>query len=88
MIDSEFLALIRCPVDGQSLFPASDQMVAAINDQIRRGELRDASGGAVTEAFDAALLTVDRCRIHAIRGGIPTLIPGEAVTVPVELRDL
>ena len=88
MINPELLELIRCPVDGQSLVEANALAVAAINDCIQRRELRDASDGLVEESFDGALVTVNHARAHAIRGGIPTLIPGESIDLPESIRSL
>jgi uncharacterized protein YbaR (Trm112 family) len=86
LIDPKLLELIRCPVDGQTLVEAGDSVVVAINEQIARRELRDASDGIVEEPVDGILITMDGSRGHAIRGGIPTLIPGESFSVPERLR--
>jgi len=88
MNDSQLLNLLRCPVDGQSLTQATDTLVAELNKIIASGELRDASDGIVQESLDGALITTDGCRAHAIRGGIPTLIPGESIVVPESLRQM
>jgi uncharacterized protein YbaR (Trm112 family) len=82
MIDPKLLELIRCPVDGQPLVEASESTIAAINERIARRELRDASDGLIDEPIEGALITMDGSRGHAIRGGIPTLIPGESFTLP------
>ncbi len=88
MIDHRLLELIRCPVDGQPLLQANAQAVSAINQCIERRELRDASDGLVEHSIDGALVTLDRSRAHAIRGGIPTLIPGESIALPEAVRQL
>jgi len=86
MNDFPLLDLIRCPVDGQSLMQANAATVAALNRLIANGELRDALDGVVLEPLDGGLITIDGVRLHAIRGGIPTLIPGESITVPESVR--
>jgi uncharacterized protein YbaR (Trm112 family) len=78
MIDPKLLELIRCPVDGQPLVEASESVIAAVNERIARRELRDVSDGLVEEPIEGALVTIDGSRGHAIRGGIPTLIPSES----------
>jgi uncharacterized protein len=88
MNDSQLLDLIRCPVDGQSLLKASNEIVAALNGMVVKGELRDASDGIVQEPLEGALITTDGARLHAIRGGIPTLIPGEAIPLPASIQHL
>jgi uncharacterized protein YbaR (Trm112 family) len=88
MNDSDLLDLIRCPVDGQSLKRASEPVVAAINQLIASGKLRDASDAVVQDSIDGGLITTDASRMHAIRAGIPTLIPGEAIPLPESIRVL
>jgi uncharacterized protein YbaR (Trm112 family) len=88
MIDPKLLELIRCPVDGQQLMQANDAAVLAINQFIERRELRDASDGLVEESIEGALVTIDGARAHAVRGGIPTLIPSEALALPASIRSL
>ncbi len=79
MIDPQLLQLIRCPIDGQTLSVAPSPVVTALNASINQRQLRDASDGVVEDAIDGALVTADRQRCYPIRGGIPTLIPGEAM---------
>ncbi|MGV3482930.1 MAG: hypothetical protein ACO1RT_00785 [Planctomycetaceae bacterium] len=88
MIDPKLLELIRCPVDGQPLMQANEDAVQALNACIGRGEIRDASDGLVDHPIDGALVTQDGARAHAVRGGIPTLIPGESMTLPPSVRAL
>jgi len=88
MIDVRLLELIRCPVDGQSLKQANAATVLAINQSIERRELRDASDGLVELPLDGALITFDGSRAHAVRGGIPTLIPGESIALPPSIQCL
>ncbi len=88
MISPKLLELIRCPIDGQSLLPANAAMVSAINNLIQRRELRDDADGLIEAPLDGALVTIDGTRAYAIRGGIPTLIPGEAIALPVSVQSL
>lgn len=82
MIDQKLLELIQCPIDGQPLAEADSATLAVFNEWIARRELRDASDGLIEEPMEGALITMDGRRGYAIRGGIPTLIPGESFTVP------
>jgi uncharacterized protein YbaR (Trm112 family) len=88
MIDPKLLELIRCPVDGQTLVQANDEVVTALNQLIERREVRDASDGVVEQLMEGALVTADKTRAHAVRGGIPTLIPGESIVIPEFVRTL
>jgi uncharacterized protein YbaR (Trm112 family) len=88
VVHPKLLELIRCPVDRQPLMQASESVVSAINQCIQRRELRDASDAAVEEPMEEALVTIDGTRAHAVRGGIPTLIPAESIELPDAIRTL
>lgn len=79
MIDPKILPLIRCPLDGQSLELASDELLAKLNQRIEAGELRDRAEMQVTEKLEAGLVTADQSRFYPARGGIPTLIVDNAI---------
>jgi uncharacterized protein YbaR (Trm112 family) len=88
MIDDTLLSLVRCPVDGQELSLASEELTAALNRRIEQGLLRDAVDARVQEPMDQVLVTGDRGRAYPVRQSIPTLIPDESIPVPAELREL
>ncbi len=79
MLDSELLNILRCPVTGQRVKQADETLVARVNQRIAEKQLRDASGGLVEEPVQGLLVTADDTTAHAIRLGIPTLIPGESI---------
>ena len=73
------LSLLRCPRTGDALRVATADEVAAANQQISAGTLRDAGGERVTEPLGGGLITADGSWMYAIRDGIPTMIPEEAI---------
>ncbi len=82
MIDAALLTLIRCPVDGQTLVVAPDELTEKLNEMVARRQLRDRTDGLVEEPMDQALVTADLTRAYPVRGGIPALIPSESIPVP------
>lgn len=79
MIDANLLDLIQCPISGQRLAIADDQVIADLNQKITNGALRDASDQLVESALDQGLVTQDGARLYPVRGGIPTLISDAAI---------
>jgi len=85
MIDETLLSLVRCPVDGQTLVVAPQELSAKLNQLIAAGRLRDQADGLVEEPFAYALATADLSRVYPVRDGIPTLIPSESIPVPKDV---
>lgn len=81
MLDSELLNILRCPVTSQRLKQADHSLVERVNQMISSKQLRDASGGLVDQSVQGLLVTEDNSTAHAIRLGIPTLIPGESINL-------
>lgn len=78
-IDSDLLRMLRCPKEGSTLALADESLIQKLNDQIRRGELRDSQDQKVEASMEAGLVTESGNRLYPIRGGIPTLIADEAI---------
>ena len=70
--------LLRCPETGQRLLPAETSLIARLHASSKAGTLRN-QAGAVPEAFESALITLDGSRIYPVRDGIPVLLIGEAL---------
>lgn len=79
MIDPSLLALIRCPIDGQSLTVGSEELTRELNRRIESQQLRDRTDGLVDQPLESVLVTADGSRAYPVRDEIPTLIPSEAI---------
>ena len=66
----DFISLLRCPSTGQRLSLLED------------GKLRLFISHA-TPPIEAALIREDCCVAYPVRGGIPSLLPTEAIPIQV-----
>ena len=72
--------LLRCPISGQTLKAAPEDIMRALQERQRAGALRTL-GGEVAEPFEDGLLTADGAWLYPIRSGIPLMLAGEAIPV-------
>ena len=79
MIDPDLLAILVCPASRQPLKEADEVQLAALNERIAAGSLKNVGGELVTEALEAGLVREDGQMIYAIREGIPVLLPEEGL---------
>jgi len=83
VIDAKLLELIQCPIDGQSLELANEDLIVKLNAAIKEGRVRDRSDQAVGEPMEEGLVTADGKRVYPSRGGIPTLVADNAIETKV-----
>ncbi len=81
MTSPELLAMIRCPLTGQPLREADQDMVQKCNAAISAGGIQDHGGRDVDTPVDQLLITADGTRLYPVRGEIPTLIPDWSLLV-------
>jgi uncharacterized protein YbaR (Trm112 family) len=79
MIDQKLINMLRCPFDGSPLELADCSMVERVNEAVSRGEVRDFQDQKITQPIDGGLLNASGDRLYPVRGGIPTLVAGEAI---------
>ncbi len=77
----ELLSILCCPETHQPLVAAPAELLASLNERIRQGNIRNRSGGTITERCEAALLRQDGKALYPVRGGLPILLVAEAIPV-------
>ena len=71
---------IRCPVSGQALALADDDMVKALNEKIESGKVFDVGDEEVVDRVDALLVRDDNEVLYAVRDDIPVLIGDRGIS--------
>jgi uncharacterized protein len=82
MLNPELLALLVCPETHQDVALASPGEIAQINEAIRLGQVRTASGNPVIEPVEGALIRSDRAIAYPIRDSIPVMLVDEGLSIP------
>lgn len=70
--------LLRCPISGQTLKAAPENLLRDLRQRQHAGALRT-RGGENAEPFEDGLLTADGAWLYPIRSGIPVMLAGEAI---------
>jgi uncharacterized protein YbaR (Trm112 family) len=78
-MDPELLSILCCPETHQPLQPAPAELLVSLNERIRQGNIRNRSGGAITESCEAGLLRQDGKALYPVRGGLPILLIAESI---------
>lgn len=80
------LQTICCPDSGQPLTPIAEDWVAAINQQIANGTIRDRLDEWVSEPIDGGFISPHGSWVHPVREGIVNLVHEDAFLLPSEFR--
>ena len=72
--------LLRCPITGQTVRRAEENVIRDLQQRQQSGTLRNC-GGETVEPFEDGLLTADGAWLYPIRSGIPVMLAGEAIAV-------
>jgi uncharacterized protein YbaR (Trm112 family) len=72
------IELLRCPLTGQTVTLAPENLIRDLQARQQSGALRT-RGGEFAEPFDGGLLTADGAWLYPIRSGIPVMLAGEAI---------
>ena len=83
MFDTNLLNVLCCPESRGALKLADEACLAAVNNAIAAGSLKNAAGEKISEKMEEALVSDDGKRLYPIREGIPVLLSDEAVALPL-----
>ena len=78
-VSPDLLEILVCPETRQPVRPASADELAAVNQRIREGALRNRGGEPVKEALGEALVREDGAVLYPVDDGIPVMLVEESV---------
>jgi uncharacterized protein YbaR (Trm112 family) len=81
-VDPELIEILACPETKEPVSLAGDELIAALNERISQGEVKNRGGDAVTEPVDGGLIREDRRFLYPIRDDIPIMLIEEAIELP------
>ena len=79
MINKELLDILCCPETKQDIEYVEGETIKNINNEIKKGTLKNRGNEIVKESIDAGLLREDRKYIYPIREDIPIMLIDEAI---------
>ena len=78
-VSSELLEILVCPETKQPVQPASDEMLATVNDKIEAGSLRNRGGETVSNRIEEALVREDGRILYIVDDSIPVMLVEESI---------
>ena len=85
-IHPELLEILCCPETRQPVEEVSPALVKALNEAIRRGEIRSGRGSRVKADLSSGLVRSDGRVVYPVRNGIPIMLIEDRLEVPASLR--
>jgi len=80
-IDSELLSILCCPETKQAVKLVDDTLLSMVNDQIRRGNVRNRGEVVVAETLTGGLLRADGKILYPIVDDIPVMLIEEGIPI-------
>ena len=80
-VSDELLEILCCPVSREPLERLAGKGLAALNEEVRSGQLRHADGSLVTKPLEEGLRTADGRRVYRVDDSIPVLLPELGIIV-------
>jgi len=81
-MDSQLLALLRCPETHGSLRTATTAELEQINAAIRNSGVRNRNGELISEHSDGCLICDSAGLCYPVRDGLPLMLASEAFDTP------
>jgi len=78
-MDQELLKILCCPETKQSLNPANQELIEALNRTIRKGTLINRGNKRVNDPLEAGLIREDQKFLYPVRDNIPIMLIDEAI---------
>jgi uncharacterized protein YbaR (Trm112 family) len=78
-VNQELLEILVCPETKQPLAPASEEVLAQVNEKISSGGLRNRGGKPVEKPVAEALLREDGKILYLVDDGIPVMLMEESI---------
>ena len=78
-VSNELVEILVCPETKQPVSLASAEQLAAINDKVRDGSLRNRGGEAVKTALSEGLVREDGRVVYPVDEGIPVMLVEESI---------
>ena len=80
-VSQDLLEILVCPETKQPVTPASDELLAKINEQIEAGSLRNRGGDTVSSTIHEGLLREDGQILYVVDDGIPVMLIEESIQI-------
>ncbi|MBN1918925.1 MAG: Trm112 family protein [Verrucomicrobia bacterium] len=81
MIREDLIRMLVCPETRRPVSRAPGGLIAALNERVRRGALRDKGGEPVERELEDGLLRDDGLVIYPVFDGIPRMLVERAIAV-------
>lgn len=78
-VSTELLEILVCPETKQPVSLATAECLAALNQKIRSGELRNRGGDPVEKELSEALIREDGRVLYPVDDGIPVMLIEESI---------
>ena len=78
-IPDDLLEILVCPESQQPLERASREILDALNEKIRAGQLRNRGGDPVAKPLEAGLVRQDGKRLYPVEDDIPVMLIEESI---------
>jgi uncharacterized protein YbaR (Trm112 family) len=80
-IDKDLLEWLACPDTRQPLLEAGADLLARLNERVRKGAARTVGGKPVEREVEAGLVRQDQKVLYPIVDGIPVLLVDEGIAL-------
>jgi uncharacterized protein YbaR (Trm112 family) len=78
-VSADLVEILICPESKQPVALASAEQLAALNEKIREGSLRNRGGGKVEQELREGLVREDGRVLYPVNDGIPVMLIDEAI---------